>query len=285
MVRSPHNSARLPPDYHTHNQLCKHAAGRPYDYAVAAAKNSVAHLACTDHVPTDVRFGIEHRMELGQFEMYREWVEEAQRRAEVEVLFGIEADYYPGCEEFLRKMEDKHPFDIVLGSVHFIDYWNQRGVMDGDPLETWDLYFQRVGQLARTRLYDVVAHLDLPKKFRRLPINEKQLREFALPALDAIAKANMAIEINTSGLIHPCKELYPSLPLLTWAQERGIGLTLGSDSHSPSRVGSDFDKAIAHALAAGYTTLRRYRRRRAQELPITTTFDSATESATAPQAR
>jgi histidinol-phosphatase (PHP family) len=272
------------PDYHTHNLLCKHAVGRPYEYGASAAEKGMPQVACTDHCPTDVRFGIGHRMELGQFPTYREWVEEAQRRSEPEVLFGIEADYYPGCEEFLRRFEDEQPLDIVLGSVHFIDYWAGQDLTKGEPVEIWRVYFERVGALARTGLYDVASHLDLPKKFGN-PISDSQFREFALPALDALAAAGMALEINTSGLNHPCKELYPSLPLLTWARERGIALTLGSDAHKPERVGADFDQAIAHAKAAGYTHLRRFRQRRKREVPITSGTGSATESAAARPAR
>ena len=40
-----------------------------------------------------------------------------------QVLFGIEADYYRGCETFLGKWLEVQDFDLVLGSVHFIDDW------------------------------------------------------------------------------------------------------------------------------------------------------------------
>jgi hypothetical protein len=36
---------------------------------------------------------------------------------------GIEADYYPGCQRFLAPWIERHPFDVVLGSVHYLDYW------------------------------------------------------------------------------------------------------------------------------------------------------------------
>jgi histidinol-phosphatase (PHP family) len=251
----------LPPDYHTHTRLCKHAEGEPGDYVRAAQANGVARVACTDHCPTDVRFGIEHRMELHEFPLYRAWV------TETDALFGIEADFYRGCEDFLRSMEDEHPFDLVLGSVHFLDYWAKRGLSNGNPDAIWREYFSLIGEMADTGLFDIATHLDLPKKFGN-PISEDRLREHALPALDKIAAAGMALEINTSGLRHPCREMYPSLPLLTWARERGIGLTFGSDAHAPARVGADFDKAVAHAAAAGFRQLRRYARRKHVEEPI-----------------
>lgn len=270
-IESPGTCA-LPPDYHTHNRLCKHAEGLPLDYARAAKAAGIPQIAATDHAPTDDRFGIDHRMALEEFEIYAEWVRDAQRLSPLPVLFGIEADYYRGCERFLARFVEKYDFDLVLGSVHFLNYWGHptepRGLADGcDPDLVWRLYFERVAELADTRLYDVVAHLDLPKRFLPVPPTDR-LREYALPALDRIAAAGMAIEINTSGARHLAQEPYPSLQLLAWARERGIGLTFGSDAHSPNRVGDRFAEAVSLALQAGFRTSRYYECRRFREVPL-----------------
>lgn len=262
----------LPPDYHTHNRLCKHAEGVPLDYARAAEAAGVPQIAATDHAPTDDRLGIDHRMALEEFDSYVRWVREAQRLGPVPVLFGIEADYYRGCERFLSALLEKYEFDLVLGSVHFLNYWGHptepRGLADPcDPELIWRLYFERVAELADTRLYDVVAHLDLPKRFLPVPPVDR-LREYALPALDRIAAAGMAIEINTSGTRHLAQEPYPSLQLLEWARERGIGLTFGSDAHRPERVGDEFAAAVKLARQAGFSTSRYYERRRFREVQL-----------------
>ncbi len=254
----------LPPDYHTHNTLCRHATGVPLDYARAAEARALPGLAATDHCPTDEGFGQEHRMLLAEFGTYLSRVADAQRHYPA-LLLGVEADYYPGCQRFLEPFLEEHPFDIVLGSVHYLDYWAPDHMartlahrQDAEPL--WRRYFELIGELAETGLYDVVTHLDLPKRFGN-PIATHVLKEFALPALDRIAAAGMAIEINTSGLNHSCHSCYPSLELLTWACDRGVGLTLGSDAHSPERVGADFGQAVKLARRAGYEESRIYKRR------------------------
>jgi histidinol-phosphatase (PHP family) len=262
----------FPPDYHTHNELCGHAEGRPLDYARAAAEAGATHIAATDHCPTDDGYGAEHRMALEELPRYIDWVAHAQAESPIPVLLGIEADYYRGCERFLSMCIERYEFDIVLGSVHFLNYWGHpvepRGLFDRrDIAVIWSLYFQRVGELADTGLYDVVAHLDLPKRFGPIP-PEAQLREWALPALDRIASAGMAIEINTAGLRHSVQECYPTLPLLRWAFERGVGLTFGSDAHLPMRVADGFDVALRLAREAGYTTSRHYARRAFVEVPL-----------------
>jgi histidinol-phosphatase (PHP family) len=247
------------PDYHTHTLLCKHADGMPMDYVRAAQQHGVPEIACTDHCPTDDLFGIGHRMSMDQYGQYEDWVMDAKRNTfGVRVLYGVEADYYTGCERFLRPWLERHAYDVVLGSVHFLDYWAEDATRKGlsnakHPARVWKNYFELIGRMADTKLYDIATHLDLPKKFGN-PISDVELQEYCLPALDRIAEAGMCMEINTSGMNHPPKEFYPSLQILTWARERGIGLTFGSDAHQPARVGADFTAALAMARDAGYTT-------------------------------
>ena len=212
-------------------------------------------------------------MTLQEFDQYRRDVQEARQAVPgLSLLFGVEADYFPGCENFLRQFCAQEDFDLVLGSIHFIDYWAkepaQRGLSDSvDPANTWREYYRMTGELADTGLYDILTHPDLPKRFGNTLSTEK-IREFALPALDRIAAAGMAIEINPSGMIHSIREMYPSPEFLSWAAERNIGLVFGSDAHSPDRVGDRFSDALALAKSAGFTKARRYRKRKWTEYPI-----------------
>jgi len=264
---------RLPPDYHSHTELCRHARGRPMDYVRVAERKQTAGLACTDHCPTPDGYDIEHRMRMDQFGQYRTWVQEAHAAGACHVLFGVEADFYPGCEGHLHSWLQEQAFDVVLGSVHYLDYWAfddpaQRNLWDSVDLHgVWRKYCELVSALVDTGLYDVAAHLDLPKKFgNQLP--EKQLRELVLPVLDRIAARGMAIEINTSGWMKDVRECYPSPIVLEWACEREIPLSFGSDAHDPERVGADFDRALVLVRQAGYTHSVRYRRRSYELVPL-----------------
>lgn len=262
---------QLPPDYHTHTALCGHAEGSPLDYARLAERRGVPALAVTDHVPFASGYAPQVRMEPEEYAGYQAAVAQArQAYPELPILLGIEADFFVGCETELASWLEARSLDLVLGSVHWID-WNPdhpRGLFDGgDPTRLWTDYFDMVGRLADSGLYDIVAHLDLPKKHGvRLAVDV--MRELALPALDRIAAAGMSIEINTSGIIHPIGEFYPSPELLTWACEREISLTFGSDAHFPERVGDRFGEAVNLAKAAGYTESARYQGRKATLFPL-----------------
>ena len=207
------------------------------------------------------------------------------------VLFGVEADYYDGCERFLQDWLPHQEFDLVLGSVHYIANWgfdnpDERHVWDSvDVTNTWATYFNLIGKLADSRLTgrrladgrladgrlaDVVGHLDLPKKFGYRP-SDRDLREMAQPVLDRIAAAGMAIEINSSGLRRPVHEIYPSALLLSLAKERDIPICFGSDAHRPEEVGWQFDASLALARSAGYTHAVQYRRRQCRPYALPTT--------------
>ena len=186
---------------------------------------------------------------------------------------GIEADYFPETVDELRTRLSDFPFDYVIGSVHYVDgfpidadakHWNALSTEERD--EMWRRYWLRVRQLAESRAYDFVGHLDLPKKFGHRPGTD--LTAEALAALDAISAADMAIEINTAGWSLAAAEAYPSLELLRHARERDIPLLINADAHFPEFLTRDFDRARALAREAGYTELVRYEKRQRYPIPL-----------------
>jgi histidinol-phosphatase (PHP family) len=125
---------------------------------------------------------------------------------------------------------------------------------------TWRKYFKLVERLAESRLFDSVGHLDLPKKFGYRP-SDNDLKEMVQPALDRIAQAGMGIELNTSGLRKPVREIYPSALVLSLAHDRDIPICFGSDAHRPEEVGAGFPEALSLARDAGYTHYFRIEKR------------------------
>ena len=250
----------LPPDYHTHTFLCKHAEGAPVDYAFHGARRRLAALAATDHCPMPGGYDPEHRMGIDQFPDYVRLVETAGEVSPIPLLFGIEVDWVPEYAEDVKDWVARQGFDLVLGSVHFLDYWAfddpaQRYLWESaDVAGVWRRYFDMLRRMVEMRLCTVVAHFDLPKKFGRRPPPGVQ-KEIVLPVLDVIAETGLAIEINTSGLFHPVGEVYPSPEILSWVGERKIPVTFGSDAHTPERVGTAFDLAVTLARECGVRSM------------------------------
>lgn len=260
-------------DYHIHTYLCGHAKGMPDEYVATARELGLEEICFTDHAPDPDGYDPANRMSMEQFEEYRGMVESARESSNITVLYGIEADYYEDCEKFLGPWLKENDFDLVIGSVHYLAEWGfdnpaERKVWDAvDVDNTWKDYFELMGRLADSGLYDIIGHLDLPKKFKYRP-DDNTLKKIAAPALDSIAAAGMSIELNTSGLRRPVEEIYPSLILLRIARERDIPITFGSDSHAPEHVGFAFEEALELARAAGYTQCARYRARKKELIAL-----------------
>lgn len=186
---------------------------------------------------------------------------------------GIEADYFPGTAEELRERLAPYPFDYVIGSVHYVDgfpidedarRWNELSEEERNGL--WRRYWLRIRRMAESGVYDFAAHLDLPKKFGHRSTADLAREEHA--ALDALAAAGMAIEINTAGWSLPAGEAYPSLELLREARRRDIPLLINADAHFPEFLTRNFDRARELAREAGYTELARYERRQRFSYPL-----------------
>lgn len=216
---------------------------------------------------------VEWSMPLDRLGEYVAALQEAAARAPVTFRIGIEADYFPETVDELRQRLAPLPFDYVIGSVHYVgDFpldsraadWEALSVEERD--EVWRGYWQRIAALAESGVYDFAAHLDLPKKFGFRPTID--LAREAAAALDAIAAAGMAIEINTAGWSLPAAEAYPSADLLREARRREIPLLINADAHRTEHLTRDFDRARSLARECGYTELVRYHRRERFPAPL-----------------
>ncbi len=262
-----------PSDYHLHTPLCKHAIGEPEEYRRKAAALGIREIAFADHAPAPDGYDPQHRMNLQAFPQYVRMVRAVQGFDTPAVLLGIEADYYPGGEAFLREWLAQQPFDVVLGSIHYLGTWgfdHDRAAWEWPHVnvtDAWREYFRLVMHLVESRLYDALAHPDLPKKFGFRP-SDHDVREMVQPVLDRIAAAGMALELNTSGLRRPVGEIYPAPLILALARERNIPILFGSDAHRPADVGYEFAKAVALAREVGYTHTVRFRARQRVLVPL-----------------
>ena len=105
--------------------------------------------------------------------------------------------------------------------------------------------------MADSKLFDIVGHFDLIKVFKYMPNGD--INQMAKPALEAIKKADMVLELNVAGYRKPIGEAYPSPSLLKQAYELGIPITFASDAHKPEQIAMFNDKIIKLAREVGYT--------------------------------
>jgi histidinol-phosphatase (PHP family) len=265
---------KLPPDYHMHTPLCRHAVGRPTDYAAHAVVVGLTEIGFSDHSPMPEDGFDDWRMVLAELDSYVESVNEARRAAPaLSIRLALEVDYLPGGEDWIRDLAGRHPWDYLIGSVHYLDGgWdidNPHKVsrwQEQDPLPVWTAYFERLAQAAESRLFDSIGHPDLCKKFGFRP--RADCRALYRAFLSAAQRSGVAIELNTAGLRKQCREIYPSREFLQLACEMGVPITFGSDAHSPVEVGMNFPEAVALARSVGYREGCRFSGRQRSLVPL-----------------
>ncbi len=246
-------------DYHMHTELTD-GTGRPVDYARIAVELGLDEIGCSDHAPL-ADGETDWTMKKSDLETYVGWVRDAQAKfPELPIKLGLEVDFLPDCEEWVRELAAMYPWDFFLGSIHYLnDFPVDRSAKDWEAEDVearWREYFAFWKKAAQSRLFDSLAHPDLPKKF-----NFRPKTDFAgvyEDALRAVAEANVAIEVSTAGLRKPCREIYPSEPFLKIARRLNVPITLGSDAHIPQDVGADIRKAVMLARSCGYDKVCRF---------------------------
>jgi len=240
--------------------------GEMVEYVRAAREFGLAELGISDHyVLTQERERFAWNMPIGGVEQYVELVQTAAGEAgnDLIVRLGIEADFITETTDDLADILASQPFDYVIGAVHFVDGFpidecaeNWENLSQAERDEVIRGYWVRIRGLADSGLYDIAAHLDLTKKFGFAPIVD--LSGEIGQALDAIARAEMSVEVSTAGWHATCGEQYPSLPILRGCLERKIPVLVTADAHKPSDLARDYDLAYRLIEEIGFAEVSSY---------------------------
>jgi len=241
-------------DLHNHTTLCNHADGSIEEYIKQAIKMKTHYFGFSDHAPMD--FDPKYRMSFTDMSNYEQEVLKYKElyKDQIDILLGYEVDYIKGHIDTRVLNSD---VDYLIGSVHFIDNWGFDnpefiGRYEDEDIDTiWQKYFDTIEEMAHSKLFDIVGHIDLIKVFKFMP--KKDILEIANNALLAIKKADMTLELNVAGYRKPIAQAYPSPSLLKLAYELEIPITFGSDAHTPKQIAMFNDEIITLAKSVGYT--------------------------------
>jgi histidinol-phosphatase (PHP family) len=206
-------------------------------------------------------------MRLDALDNYRAEIKGLQEQfaGQIEILLALEFDYLPDYPDWTREILERG-WDLRPASVHFTrikldgkpciidgEEGFERALQDifkGDIRAFCGHYYELVGALARTGRFDRVNHFDLIKKFnadsRYFDDRADWYRDLVERALQAIAAAGLALEINTAGLDKPVAEPYPADWVLARCRTLGIPIEINSDAHRPAEIGRHFDLIESH---------------------------------------
>lgn len=245
-------------DCHTHTVFSDGKSTFEENLRTAVAAG-ITTLACTDHWgrPEFVDCSIEEAR-LGE---YAQAIEAVRGQFPgIEVIHGLEADWYHGCAADLAETRGKATF--LLGSIHYLQekaldwdkdmrIWEELGA---DAL--WQIYVDEWCEAATSGLFDSMAHPDLPRLFALSGYAPTMSLEPLFNRMaEAARESGVHVEINTAGLIKDFADFYPQRPLLQRFHDAGVPLTVGSDAHHASRIGANIREAYRYAQSVGYTSV------------------------------
>ncbi len=258
-------------DYHMHTSLCGHAEGTPEDYVKHAIKIGLEEIGFSDHAPFFSHDDPTVTMSFDQVPEYHKMIEDVREKYKdkIRVKIGIEADFMIGYLDQVKQFLTEYPYDYVYGSVHFINQWafdDPKHRPDWDTKDTnnvYRAYHELLRMSAECKLFDIMSHVDLVKKFGDRPSEDftDEVKETA----KVFKESGAAIEVNASGLRKPIGEIYPDLESLKIYCAAGVPITFGSDAHRPHEVGMDFDKAFEYAKQAGYKEYLLFKGRKVEQ--------------------
>lgn len=191
----------------------------------------------------------------------------AAKAAGLPVVVGLEVDYYEGRMDDVAALLADYPFDVLLGSVHWVGGWRFDDLSDPVSMEEWSArqvdacwkaYTEALEELAASRACDVLAHPDLIKVAGHVPAAPQEWWD---RIAEAAVASGMAAEVSSAGWRKPVGEQYPAAGLLARFVAGGVALTTASDAHHLEHVADRADDLRAVLAAAGVTTLQGYRGR------------------------
>ncbi len=191
------------------------------------------------------------------------------------IALGMEVDYYPGRMDDVADLLEGYPFDVLLGSVHWLGAWRFDDLEDAASLaewrrrgveQTWAAYTEALEELAESGACDVLAHPDLIKVAGHRSNAPEELYD---RMAEAAARSGMAAEVSSAGWRKPVGEAYPAPELLARFRARGVPITTASDAHGLPDVADRSDEIRQLLTAVGYDSLCAFRKRQPRLIPVT----------------
>jgi histidinol-phosphatase (PHP family) len=201
----------------------------------------------------------------------------AAKDAGLPVVLGLEVDYYRGRMDDVITLLAGYPFDVLLGSVHWIGTWRFDDVDDEISMAQWSTrdvdaawsdYVSAIEELAATAACDVLAHPDLVKAAGHRPHAPEECWD---RLVEAALASGMAAELSSAGWRKPAKEAYTAPELLSRFVAAGVPLTTASDAHRLSDVAHRSADLARMLEALEVRSLRGFRARRPVDVALSAT--------------
>ena len=264
-------------DQHIHTSLSYDAKpGNPHSLVIETAiAKCLAGIAITDHL--DPLWPDENEPSVLDLPASESALTEAESDYAGRISFakGIELGLMPGeALEICQNAVSGYPYDFVIGSVHC----SPEAPVDAPPfLEGRELkdiieeyYTLILDSIHEYKNYDVLGHLNCIDRYTEAYAPEEMYMPYADEILKIAVRDGKGLEYNTSTFRYNMGERgTPTLPILKRFKELGGEIvTLGSDAHVNTDIGSGIEKGEEVLLATGFRYIAVFMERRPSFIKI-----------------
>ena len=263
-------------------------------YCDEAAEHGVTELAITEHAnrfvdvmsavgPFWQRFGHEPTSPImaDYFDFHaRNSLDEyvtlaiAAKDAGLPVKVGLEVDYYQGQMDVVSALLAQYPFDVLIGSVHWLGTWQFDDIDNPPQMHEWTVrdvdqcwadYAHALDELCASHAVDVLAHPDLIKVAGYYANNPADYWDLMA---ESASRVDISLECSSAGWVKPIGEQYPAEGFLDRLVAKGVTFTTASDAHRLERVGERAEDLATLLEARGVHELASYTARQRQMIPL-----------------
>lgn len=251
-------------DYHVHST---YSDGSFIEFmATAAAEAGLSGIGIADHcIVSDEPSEDRYRREMGfnldlTYERRRDAIERLRDRVDVRLFDAVELDYEPHDEAAIEAFLEEAAFDYAIGSVHDLegvnvhvrDYFAEKSEAERRALV--DGYFEKLVALADSELFAVAAHPDLVE--RNPALRGLATREHYDRAAAAFADSRTVPELNAGRVLDEYGTLHPAPEFLDALAERGVAVSVGTDSHQPETIAPRVERLEAELTERGLESVQ-----------------------------
>ena len=231
-------------NFHTHTSRCLHAKNTDEEYVLTAIENGYSTLGFSDHTPWPFNNGFKSkvRMETSELEDYVRSIRELQGKYkdQIEILLGLECEYYPEYYEWLATQKEQFRFDYFILGNHFLRSDEQNCHFSFTTTsQQLSEYAEMIEKALSTGLFLCLAHPDVV--LSSYPCFDKACYKLTESIIESCKRYNMIMEYNLqgvayksqkrySGLNYPCKEFWKIVG------DNHCSVIVGVDAHSASSL-------------------------------------------------
>lgn len=266
-------------DYHIHSDFSADSDSEAIDMIKQAIRLGMKEICFTEHqdfdypniYPDSPIFSLDTEKYIEKLSALKN-----EYKDQINIKIGVELGLQPNLSLKLMEYTNNYPFDFIIGSIHLANnedpyypsFW--KGYDRHERIRQY--YEYMLASVKDFKDFDVCGHLDYLVRYAPIKSNKDIYLKHS-DIIDVILKelieSGKGIEINTSGYRYGLGHPNPHEDTINRYKELGGEIiTIGSDSHKPEHIASDFIQAKKVLIKSGFRYITIFDQRNPLFIPI-----------------